>query len=68
MTPENFAKLKKGDTVRHKLSANAMTVEYPKEGVMVGHGLVRRTLATNPAEWLLIGDDGHPIYDEDEAE
>lgn len=63
MTPEQFAGLNKGDTVRHKLGAEAMTVEFPKEGRMTGHGLVRRTQATNPDEWLLIGDDGHPVLE-----
>lgn len=61
MTAEQFAALKKGDTIRHRCAAEAMTVEIPKEGLSKGHMLVRRTIATNPDEWLLIGDDGHPL-------
>jgi len=59
MTPERFAALKKGDVVRHKLSAHAMTVEQ-NQGE---HGLwlIRHSRATNPDEWLLIGADGHPL-------
>ncbi|WP_295042151.1 hypothetical protein [uncultured Paracoccus sp.] len=59
MTPAQFAALKKGDVVRHKLSSQAMTVEE-NQGE---HGcwLIRHSRATNPDEWLLIGDDGYPL-------
>ena len=59
MTPDQFAALKKGDVVRRKLSAHAMTVEE-NQGE---HGLwlIRHSRATNPVEWLLIGDDGYPV-------
>lgn len=58
MTPEQFAALKKGDIVRHKLASEAMTVKKNcgQHGVLVE----RWARMTNPDEWLLIGDDGHP--------
>lgn len=64
MTPETFANLKRGAVIRHKLSAHAMTVQSNdgEHGVLV----TRWTRATNPDEWLLIGDDGHAVYDEPE--
>ena len=63
MKAETFANLKKGDVIRHKQAANAMTVvEIVGPDVI----LVRHTTASNPSEWLLIGDDGHAVYDEAE--
>ena len=66
MTPKQFAALKKGDTVRHKCAAEAMTVTdvLPTGGVMV----VRYSTATNPNEWWLIGDAGFPVAEVDDPE
>lgn len=61
MTPEQFAGLRVGQTVRHRCAAEAMTVESndAESGVL----LSRRIRAHNPQEWLLIGDDGQPVDD-----
>lgn len=55
MTDAEFAALEPGQIIRHKLAAEAMTVEAvePALGIV---WVVRRGRATNPDEWLLIED------------
>lgn len=66
MTPKQFAALKKGDTVRHRCAAEAMIVtEVLPTGAVI---VARHSTATNPNEWLLIGDAGWPLPEVDAPE